>query len=263
MTFRSKTRLASKQNGIAPIVALVALNVMSVAIAALMLLGFESLPPAVSIHGALMLIAWGCFLPLGGIVARYFKVTPAQEFPSVVDNLFWWHCHRTFQYSGALIALIALVVILRHAGGYADSLHARLGLGVMAFVALQVASPLFRGSKGGPTGEGARADDPRTWRGDHYDMTRRRRLFETWHKPVGWILLVLAQLTLFLGAALAGVSDWVLGLIGLIACTLLLAIGDSSLRGRWISTNAALWGPAWARTPLPDQSWEQQPSSDR
>ena len=39
-----------------------------------------------------------------------------------------------------------------------------------------------------------RADpaDPATWRGDHYDMTPRRRLFEAWHKTAGWSLIALA-----------------------------------------------------------------------
>lgn len=38
-------------------------------------------------HGALMLTAWGLLMPAGGVVARYFKVMPGQDFPRVHNVL--------------------------------------------------------------------------------------------------------------------------------------------------------------------------------
>jgi hypothetical protein len=232
----------ARRRRIGPFVALVVVNVVGGLAAVLTLVRSAVLPSALALHGALMIVAWGCLLPLGGIVARYFKVTPAQDFPAAVDNLFWWRMHRTLQYGGLTTAAVALFVVLRQTGGQFDTAHGRCGLVVMVLAGLQLASPLFRGSKGGPTEPGARPDDARTWRGDHFDMTLRRRLFEAWHKPVGWLLIALAQATLLLGAQLAGGPDWLVALLGLMTGALAFAVADCRLHGRWIDTHAAIWG---------------------
>jgi len=31
-----------------------------------------------------MVIAWSMLIPAGGVVARYYKVTPGQDFPRVI-----------------------------------------------------------------------------------------------------------------------------------------------------------------------------------
>ena len=204
----------------------------------------DVLPAAMAAHGAMMIAAWGCVLPFGVVVARYFKVTPRQCFPDVLDHPFWWNCHRACQYTGIALASAALVPMLRAMGlAGLTSWHGRCGALLMLMVWLQMASPLMRGSKGGPTQPAARPDDRSTWRGDHYDMTLRRRLFEGWHKPVGWGLVILAQVTILLGATLADAPDAVLVGIGVMEGALVLAILDSHLRGRWVDTHVALWGP--------------------
>ena len=152
-----------------------------------------------AVHGALMLTAWGFLMPAGGIAARYFKVMPGQDFPRVVENLTWWRWHRGLQYGGMALATVALGTILSETGGRFDTLHGCCGLAVMTLGWLQVVSGLLRGTKGGPTDPEADPLDPATWRGDHYDMTRRRHAFEAWHKPVGWIAVFLAGATILLG----------------------------------------------------------------
>jgi hypothetical protein len=236
---------------IAPFLTLVTLNAAGALGAASLLCGSGSVPLLVALHGACMILAWGAMLPLGGILARYFKVTPAQDFPAVTDNPFWWIMHRLLQYGGVAIAAVGLSLILAETHGRFDTLHGRLGLAVMVLVGVQIASPLMRGSKGGPTGTGARPDDPRTWRGDHYDMTPRRRVFEAWHKPVGWSLFVLAAVTILLGASLAGAPVWLFCFLGLVQGTLVLAVLDCGLRRRWVDTHAALWGPSAQTGRLP------------
>lgn len=229
---------------LAPCLALIALNGAAAVFAAAWLLGSGVLPPAMAAHGAMMIVAWGCLLPLGGLVARYFKVTPRQDFPRVVESSFWWDCHRALQYAGTALATAAVATILWQTGGRVETLHGRCGLAVMAVAWLQVASPLFRGSKGGPTGTGASASDAGTWRGDHFDMTRRRRLFEAWHKPIGWCLIAGAQATILLGLDLVDVPAPILALAAVMMTASILALLDSHLRGRWVDTHAALWGPA-------------------
>ena len=203
----------------------------------------SSVTPAMAAHGALMLTAWGVLMPAGGAAARYFKVMPGQDFPRVVENLTWWRWHRGLQYGGMALATAALGIILWETGGRFDTLHGRCGLAVMTLGWLQVVSGLLRGTKGGSTDHSADPHDPATWRGDHYDMTRRRHVFEAWHKPAGWITMVLAGATIVLGLQLVGSPAWLLFVVGVLQAGAGLSILDGAARHRWVDTYASLWGP--------------------
>ena len=202
-----------------------------------------SVTSAMAVHAALMLTAWGLLIPAGGIVARYFKVMPGQDFPRVVENLTWWRWHRGLQYGGMALATVALGVILSETGGRFDTLHGRCGLAVMTLGWLQVVSGLLRGSKGGPTDQRADPLDPATWRGDHYDMTPRRHAFEAWHKPAGWAAVMLAGVTVLLGLQLVGSPAWLLFVVGALQAAAFAFLFDGVARHRWVDTYASLWGP--------------------
>lgn len=199
--------------------------------------------PAVVAHATLMLTAWGVLLPCGGIVARYFKVTPRQNYPAEVDNLFWFNTHRVVQYAGMAVATAGLALIVSETGGRFDTWHGRCGLVVMLVGWLQIVSTWLRGHKGGPADTRADPADPLTWRGDHYDMTRRRLIFEAWHKRAGWAVLALAGVTVLLGVELVGAPSWLVGLAGGLQAAAVLGIVDGRLRGRWVDTYHAIWGP--------------------
>lgn len=197
---------------------------------------------AMAVHAGLMLTAWGLLIPAGGIVARYYKVLPGQDFPAVHGDLTWWSWHQGLQYGGIALASAALIVILRETGGGFGTLHGRCGLAVMGLGWLQVASGWLRGSRGGPTGARADPADPATWRGDHYDMTRHRRVFEGWHKPAGWAAVILSAVTVMLGTALVGAPSWLMALVGALQAATAVGLIDGATRGRWVDTYAALWG---------------------
>ena len=197
---------------------------------------------AMAMHGALMLAAWGLLIPAGGVVGRYYKVMPGQDFPRVYDNLTWWNWHRGLQYGGMALATSALAIVLSETGGRLDTLHGRCGVAVMALGYLQIASGWLRGSRGGPTGRGADPLDPSTWRGDHYDMTPRRIAFERWHKAAGWAAVLLAAVTVVLGTALVGAPPWLLAAVGAVQAAVSIGLTDGALRGRWVDTYASLWG---------------------
>ncbi|WP_428374804.1 cytochrome b561 domain-containing protein [Lichenicoccus sp.] len=196
------------------------------------------------LHGALMLVAWLVLLPLGALVARTRKVTPRQDWPRVVENLTWWWLHRVLQYAGVAVALAAAAVAWRATRGLAlGVLHVQAGLLVLTLAVLQIASTWFRGDKGGPTGTHADPERPETWRGDHYDMTPRRRAFEAWHKKAGWVSILLALATMLLGLRLYG---WPMTLVRMAAGLALLQAASAAwlLRtSRGIGTYQALWGP--------------------
>jgi hypothetical protein len=196
---------------------------------------------ATSWHGRLMALAW-CFLfPIGVLAARFFKITPRQNWPRTLDNAAWWHTHLATQYAGGLLMLVGIglaLAIPAGAGAWAR-LHRLLGWAVVALAALQFAGGWLRGSKGGPT---APAPDG-SLHGDHYDMTPRRCAFEYVHKSAGYVALMAAFAAIPLGLWLANGPRWMW--LGLLAWSIAL-IGIFALlqrRGWAVDTYQAIWGP--------------------
>ena len=198
----------------------------------------------VTLHAALMVFAWAVLAPLCVLLARYYKVTPEQDFPRAVDNPFWWRWHRWGQTAVVALSTLAFGIMWREIGwtGLA-SWHGTLGMGLVSIGWLQVFGGVLRGSKGGPTDPRANPANPATWRGDHYDMTLRRRVFEAVHKSLGYAALVLVLPVIWLGVSLSGVdiSVW----ISALALWVGMVIGAARLQrsGRHVDTWVALWGP--------------------
>ncbi len=188
-------------------------------------------------HARLMVLAWAILVPLGVIAARYYKVTPMQDWPRVLDNRAWWNAHRALQYGGALLMLAGAALAWNGAAPASSvgTLHGYLGWAVVALGALQLASAWLRGSKGGPTDH--------QMRGDHYDMTAHRLWFERIHKTCGWAAVGVAVLTILVGLWAADAPRWMA--VVLAAWWLaLLAWGVGLERaGRHIDTYQAIWGP--------------------
>lgn len=198
----------------------------------------------VSWHARGMVLAWAVLVPLGIIAARYFKVTPWQDWPRVLDNRLWWIAHRALQYSAGLATLLALGLILAN-GRTPQSvtpgiwLHAVLGWAVVSLAAVQFTSALLRGSKGGPTSP----DPAGTLHGDHYDMTRRRRVFEHVHKFGGLMVLLLSMTTILTGLWQANAPHW----MWIVICGwwVILGVAVIALERKVgaLDTYQAIWGP--------------------
>ena len=195
----------------------------------------------VSWHARLMVLAWGVLIPLGVIVARFFKVTPRQDWPSTLDNRFWWNWHRLLQYGGMALAAAGLALALASGSmsGAMRTAHAVLGFAVLALGVLQLVSAWLRGSKGGPT---APSPDG-SLRGDHYDMTARRYAFEYAHKFGGMIAVAGSVAAIVTGLILADAPRWMmLAMLGW-WCALLAVFAVLQRRGHAIDTYQAIWGP--------------------
>lgn len=195
------------------------------------------LPDWVIWHARVMVAAWAVLLPLGGLAARYFKVTVRQDWPRVLDNRAWWHAHRGLQYLG--MALVALGVILAWNQGAQTTpvaqWHHWLGWAVVLAGMVQLISAWLRGSKGGPT-------EP-SMRGDHYDMTAHRRRFERLHKGLGWLAIAAAVLTVLLGLVAADAPRWMAGVLAVWWLLLGTLTWRWQRQGRCIDTYQAIWGP--------------------
>ena len=61
----------------------------------------------------------------------------------------------------------------------------------------------LRGNHGGKNYYTADPNDPKTWFGDHYNMTTRRRIFEAYHKTAGYFVFFFAA-----GAVTTGVMQY-------------------------------------------------------
>lgn len=196
---------------------------------------------AVMWHAGLMLAAWLLMMPLGVILARYYKVTARQNFPEELDNQFWWHWHLALQYGGALLAAAALFIVW-NAEKAMGGLHATAGIAAMWLAGIQIAGGLLRGSKGGPMADDGRPNPPEKIRGDHYDMTRRRLVFEFLHKKIGYVTLAVGGAAAVLGlrqtdahwAAYAALIVWV----GILAAWFFRL----QKSGKWVGTYQAIWG---------------------
>jgi hypothetical protein len=198
----------------------------------------HELDAAVAWHGRLMVLAWAVLLPLGVIVARFFKVTPRQDWPAELDNKVWWHAHQSLQYAAGVLLVVALVLIWRPMRAGSPS-HSWLGWLVILTCLLQFVSAWLRGSKGGPTDQ--RPDGALA--GDHYDMTLRRRLFERLHKSVGYFALALSVAAIGSGLWLVNAPRWMAVTLALWWLVLIALWSVLQARGKAIDTYQAIWGP--------------------
>ncbi|MEL6169205.1 MAG: cytochrome b561 domain-containing protein [Pseudomonadota bacterium] len=196
------------------------------------LVGFD-----VAWHGRSMVLAWGIIAPLAVLVARFCKVLPGQDWPRELDSQTWWRSHWIGQCVVLGLTLLGLALVLRDSDTL--NLHARLGYTVVVLALAQGLFGFFRGSKGGPTATGKDGSE----RGDHYDMTPWRVMFEWVHKLIGYGLLALAVTTIVVGMWQANAPVWMwITILGWWA-GLVAAFTFLQSRGYAIDTYQAIWGP--------------------
>ena len=209
----------------------------------------HEIAPAVYWHARLMVFAWGVCLPIGALTARYFKVTPQQDWPRVLDNKTWWHLHRLLQYSGILAMTVGIWLVYDSAqySTLAKQAHQIMGWVVIGLGWLQVVGGIWRGSKGGPTDAQIR--------GDHYDMSPWRCAFERSHKSLGWIAILAAIPVTLIGLFMADAPRWML--ISLLIWWAILGLIAVRWQGKGVclDTYQAIWGtdpemPGMKRQPI-------------
>lgn len=183
-----------------------------------------------------MVLAWAILMPVGALFARYWKLTPRQNWPESLDNKTWWRVHQWCQNGGFWLMVIGMVLAwnqgTRH--NLVAQWHHWLGWSIVGTATLQVVSGMFRGSRGGPGEVDAR--------GDHYDMSARRRRFEIWHKTAGWLVLAISIVVIVLGLVAADAPRWMPGVLTVWWITLAALASLWQRQGRCIDTYEAIWG---------------------
>ena len=198
-----------------------------------------------------MVLAWAVLLPVGVLAARFFKVLPRQNWPHSLDAKLWWHAHRGLQYAGVVLMFCGLILVWGHGSQVTvfAKLHAILGWGIAALGAVQILGGIARGSKGGPAGL--------TVRGDHYDMTRRRVLFETMHKGMGYFALCLSVAAILLGLVVAEAPRWMFITVAIWWSVLIFFFMRLQRQNRCFDTYQAIWGPDLSHpgNQMPSMGW--------
>lgn len=207
---------------------------------------------AVSWHARAMVLGWGFLAPLAVLMARFFKIMPHQKWPQESDNYLWWRSHWMGQTVVLGLSILGLVLVLP-ARWEEMNLHRWMGYSVLVLLVFQVALGLLRGSKGGPT---APASDG-SLRGDHYDMTPRRYLFENLHKTFGYAVLLLSAVTIMLGLWDANGPRWMWLIISGWWLTFVCLFVILQRRGLAVDTYQAIWGtdPIHPGNRGPDPKW--------
>lgn len=151
----------------------------------------RTIPIHWSYHAILMVGIWFVLVPVCIISIRFGKPKPTlngiREEVRLKNIVWWWFSvHKFGLYLAAGLSLTGLAVALTVSRGFSGSVHSIFGITTIVLGCLQVVSGLLRGTHGGKNYHKAVPDDPSTWRGDHYDMTTRRRKFEAYHKNAGY-----------------------------------------------------------------------------
>ena len=168
-------------------------------------------------HAILMVSIWFVLVPFCILVIRFGKPKPTKtglhRKVSIWHAEWWWLSIHKY----GLILLISLalageVVAIVVSHGFSGSLHSFFGITTVVLGCLQIMGGWLRGNHGGKNYFTADPNDPKTWFGDHYNMTTRRRIFEAYHKTAGYFVFFFAA-----GAVITGVIQypmpWVLEFI--------------------------------------------------
>lgn len=141
---------------------------------------------------------WMVLVPLCILIIRFGKPKPT-EFGvrtriAITNPQWWWfNTHKYGLFLAMFLSLGGVLVAIVVSGGVSGSVHSMFGIMTIVMGCLQVISALVRGTHGGKFYYTADPDDPATWRGDHYNHTPRRRLFEAYHKTSGYFTSVFAM----------------------------------------------------------------------
>ncbi|KAL8541029.1 hypothetical protein ACS0TY_002353 [Phlomoides rotata] len=152
-------------------------------------------------HGTLALLAWGLFLPVGAILARYLSR----------NERLWYYLHVAIQFMGFLFGVAAVVVglSLYHKMHVFFPAHKGIGILVLVMTILQVFAFFTRPSTD----------------------SKYRRYWNWYHKWLGGICLFFGAVNIVLGINIAGAGEaWNIGYGFLLASILVIVVVFEALK---------------------------------
>ncbi|OMH36221.1 cytochrome b561 domain-containing protein [Motiliproteus sp. MSK22-1] len=196
-------------------------------------------------HAILMFSVWFILVPICIISLRYFKPKPTLNGISAQSKFSpkwrWFSIHVYGLYLAAALSLAGTAVAMLVSGGISGSVHSVFGLMTVGLGCLQIVSSWFRGTHGGMYDGRADSNDPSTWRGDHFDMTLRRRVFEAYHKNAGYFTIFCAVAAVATGLMNYWMPGIAIALVGVFISLFLLSF-FFDLRNRQQDTYRSCFG---------------------
>ncbi|MEL6523444.1 MAG: cytochrome b561 domain-containing protein [Pseudomonadota bacterium] len=148
-------------------------------------------------HAVLMFFVWIVLVPLCITVMRFHKPPPSEK--GIQRDVSLWHrewwffsVHKFGLFLAMILALGGTGIAWIASNGFSGSVHAWFGTLTVALGLGQIVSSQMRGTRGGKYRDGSDPNDPSTWRGDQYDRTSKRRIFEAVHKTTGYFTVLFA-----------------------------------------------------------------------
>ncbi len=197
-------------------------------------------------HAILMFVIWFVLVPLSILTIRYGKPKPTpyglKEEIKPTNLVWWWfHVHKYVLYFAIGLAVVGAAMALTVSKGFSGSVHSLFGIIAVVLGCLQVASSWFRGTHGGRYYHLADPNNPATWHGDHYSMTTRRRIYEAFHKNVGYFAGLFA-----VGAVASGLMQFPMPALLIVALVTVFVIIVLCIvleyKGRRYDTYRAVFG---------------------
>ena len=174
-------------------------------------------------HAVLMVLVWMVLVPVAILMLRYHKPKPTfkgltRKLTRFEPTWAFFNFHKYGLYYGIGLSVFGFIVAFTVNRGFSGTVHSFFGIATVVLGVLQGISAYKRGGHGGRHYEKNDPNNPATWRGDHYDMTPRRKRFEAYHKTMGYVTMFCA-----VGAIASGLTQYP---IGWLAWTLaILALG--------------------------------------
>ncbi|CAH1442257.1 unnamed protein product [Lactuca virosa] len=135
----------------------------------------EDLKPVLAVHGFMMFLAWGMFLPGGVLAARYMKN---------FNGDFWFKIHVYSQCSGLTITFLGILFAAAEVRGlHLHSLHVKFGILTLILGFIQPINAYFR-PKEAPDGE---------------QPLRQRVVWEYMHGYAGKLAVCIGVISIFTG----------------------------------------------------------------
>ena len=197
-------------------------------------------------HAILMFVIWLILVPLSIISIRYCKPKPTPygiRGKVRLSNIAWWwfYVHKYVLYFAIGLLLVGTAVAVAVSRGFSGSVHSLFGMAAVVLGCLQVGSSWLRGTHGGRYYYTADPNDQSTWNGDHFNMTMRRRMFEAFHKNVGYFACFFA-----VGAVASGLMQFPMPVLTVVMLATALAIVVLCLvlehKGRKYDTYRSVFG---------------------
>lgn len=181
-------------------------------------------------HAILMFSIWMVLVPLCILIIRFGKPRPTEyglRTQIGITNLKWWWftSHKYGLITAVIASLAGAGLALVVSGGFSATVHAMFGALTIIMGCLQVISAFLRGTHGGKYYYTGDPDDPSTWAGDHYSRTKRRRMFEAYHKTSGYFTFMFA-----VGAVGSGLMQYPMPVL-----TWLMFLIPLAFLGAWVT----------------------------